>query len=374
MQKLRRGVEALEKAHGVQVIRGFGILQDAHTLSVGGDTLTAEHIILATGSAPVKPHIPGMESDCVLTSDDVLAWTALPKSAVLIGGGVIGIELSALLSALGVEVTVLEMLPDILPGVDGEITGPLKRLLRSRGVRIQTEARVTAVTARKDSASVQYTLKREEKTAQAECCVVCVGRKPETRDLGLESLGIVLERGYVKTDAFMRTSVPHIYAIGDITGQAQLAHVASAQGLVAAANCAGGAAQMRYDVVPACVYTHPEIAFIGKKEEHLRREGRDIKIGRFQVAANGRAMILGEAAGLAKLVTDAHTGEILGAQIIAPHATELIAEIAVAMRAEATAEELAHTVHPHPTISEVWMEAAHAMDGLCVHAPPGRKE
>jgi len=373
VQKLRRGVESLEKAHGVRMIQGFGVLQDAHTIRVKNDPFTAEHIILAMGSEPLKPNLPGMESDYVLTSDEVLAWRILPKSVVLIGGGVIGMEFAMLLSGLGVQVTVLEMLPDILPGVDAEITAPFKRLLHGKGVELLTEARVTAVNAEAHSVTVQYAQSGKEKTAQAERCVVCVGRRPMTSHLGLESAGVILERGYVKVDASMRTSVPHLYAIGDITGQAQLAHVASAQGLAAAANCAGQTMRMRYDIVPACVYTHPEIAIIGKSEEILRQEGRDIKVGRYQVAGNGRSVILGDAVGLAKIVADAHTGEILGAQMMAPHATELIAEIAVAMRAEGTVEELLDTIHPHPTVSEVWMEAAHDMEGVSVHVPPPRK-
>ena len=370
VRKLRRGVEFLEKAHGVQMIRGFGVLQDSHTIRVDNVSLTAEQIILAMGSAPFKPNLPGMESDFVLTSDEALAWDTLPDSVVLIGGGVIGIEFATLLSSLGVRVSVLEMLPDILPGMDAEITAPLKRLLRGMGTEISTEACVTAVKAEEQNTSVYYTQGEQEKIIQAERCIVCVGRKPMTSRLGLETTGVILEKGYVKADALMRTSVPHLYAVGDITGQAQLAHLASAQGLVAAANCAGQALRMRYDIVPACVYTHPEIAAIGKTEELLRQEGRDIKVGRYQVAGNGRAMTLGEAAGLAKIVTDARTGEILGAQLMAPHATEMISEIAVAMRAEGTVEELSDTVHPHPTISEVWMEAAHDIEGFSVHMPP----
>jgi len=374
VRKLRRGVEFLEKAHGVQVIQGFGILQDEYTIRIDNSPLTAEHIILAMGSRPLKPNLPGMDSDYILTSDDILAWRTLPKSVVLIGGGVIGIEFATLLSSLGVHVTVLEMLPDILPGVDTEITAPLKHLLQAKGIELLTEASVTAVKAEKHSAAAQYMKNGEEKTVQAERCIVCTGRKPMTNCLGLESVGVILERDYVKVDEMMQTSVPHIYAIGDITGQAQLAHLASAQGMVAAANCAGQTVRMRYEIVPACVYAHPEIATIGKSEEFLRQVGRDIKVGRCQVAGNGRAMTMGDARGLAKIVTDARTGEILGAQIMAPHATELIAEIAVAMQSEGTVDELMNTIHPHPTVSEVWMEAAYDVEGFSVHAPPPKRD
>ncbi len=367
VKKLRRGVEGLEKGHGVTVMKGFGILHDAHTISIDEKRITAQKLILAMGSAPAKVPIPGIDGENVLTSDDVLSMTKLPQSLVIIGGGVIGIEFATLFSALGCSVTVLEMMPDILPGVDPEITALLKRGLKQNHVTVLNSAKVLSIAP---NASVTYELNGVTHTVDAEKCVVCVGRRPMTAGIGLEAAGVELDRGFVRVDAHMQTSVPGIYAIGDITGKMQLAHVASAQGMAAAANCAGKSVEMRYNAVPACIYTNPEIAYIGLNEKDAKAQGREVRTGTFSVAGNGRSMIMGESTGLAKLVTDANTGEILGAQIMAPRATDLISEIAVAMGCEGTIEEVAAAIHPHPTVSEIIMEAAHDVEGLCCHKMP----
>ena len=369
VQKLRKGIETLEKAHGVTLVRGFGRLQDAHTIATDDARLTADKLILATGSAPAKPQIEGIEGENVMTSDEVLAMTTLPKSVVIIGGGVIGIEFATLLSTLGSAVTVLEMLPGILPGVDERITTLLKATLKKKGVTILTGAKVLSIAA---DATVRYELAGETKRAEAEKCVVCVGRRPMTKDIGLEAAGVKTERGFVTVDDQLRTSIDHIYAIGDITGKIQLAHVASAQGLVAAANCAGKGERMRYDVVSACIYPHPEIAYVGLSEAAAKEKGHAVKVGAFSVAGNGRSAVMNESTGLCRIVTDEKTGEVLGAQIMAPRATDMIAEVAAVMRCEGTIEELAATIHPHPTVSEIIMEAAHDAEGLCCHAAPPR--
>lgn len=363
---LRRGVESLEKAHGVEVVAGFGRLENANTLEVEGRRLTARRVILATGSQPALPPIPGAQD--ALTSDGVLSLTALPASLVIVGGGVIGMEFATLFSSLGVKVTVLEMLPDILPGVDARLSALLRRSLKRRRVDIINNARVTEI-----GSTVRYEVDGEPRTVQAERCAVCTGRRPQTQGIGLEAVGVRTQRGYVCVNDRMETSVPGIYAVGDITGGPQLAHAASAQGLVAAANCAGLERSMQGRAVPACVYTRPEIACVGLDEQTARAQGRQVRTGVFDVAGNGRCAAMNERLGLCVVVADAQSDELLGAQIMAPRATDLIAEVAAVMRLHGTAEDLANTIHPHPTVSEIVMEAAHDVSGLCCHALPRKQ-
>lgn len=363
---LRRGVESLEKAHGVEVVAGFGRLENANTLEVEGRRLTARRVILATGSQPALPPIPGAQD--ALTSDGVLSLTALPASLVIVGGGVIGMEFATLFSSLGVKVTVLEMLPDILPGVDARLSALLRRSLKRRRVDIINNARVTEI-----GSTVRYEVDGEPRTVQAERCAVCTGRRPQTQGIGLEAVGVRTQRGYVCVNDRMETSVPGIYAVGDITGGPQLAHAASAQGLVAAANCAGLERSMQGRAVPACVYTRPEIACVGLDEQTARAQGRQVRTGVFDVAGNGRCAVMNERLGLCVVVADAQSDELLGAQIMAPRATDLIAEVAAVMRLHGTAEDLANTIHPHPTVSEIVMEAAHDVSGLCCHALPRKQ-
>ncbi len=369
VSRLRKGVAGLEKAHGVTVIKGFGVLTDAHTIQVGDQSIQAEFIILATGSAPSRPPIPGADSEKVLTSDELLEMKTCPESLVIIGGGVIGLEFASLYATLGKKVVVLEMLPSILNGMDAELAGLLTKLLEKKGVVFVTNAKVTRILDG-GQIGVEYEKDGTTETALGNICLMSIGRRPQTVDIGCETVGISMTRGFVDVDGHLRTSVPNIYAIGDITGKMQLAHVATAQGMVAAANCSGRDAVMRYNIIPACVYTFPEIASVGLTRAEAEKNGRQVKCGSFNVATNGKAMILGTRAGMARLVTDALTGEILGAQIMAPRATDMIAEVAAVMRSEGTIEELADTIHPHPTICEVILEAAHDVEGLCCNAMP----
>ena len=359
--RLRRGVEGLENAHGVTILRGRGSLTDAHTLAVGEQCITAESIILATGSTPAKPPIPGIEH--AITSDEFLAQTQLPARVILIGGGVIGIEFATLLASLGTSVTILEMLPHILPGVDADIRDFVFKRMRQSGIQIFNSARVIAI----DNGSVTYEIDGVSHVLEADTIVVCTGRRPATSGLGLEQLGVKMERGFVDIDASCRTNVPNLYAVGDITGKIQLAHVASAQGLTAAANCAGKSEALRYDVVPACIYTFPEIAYVGMDETTAQRAGHKTRTGIFPVSGNGRSLLMNQSEGFAKIVTDALTGEILGSQIVAPRATDMISEISATMQCEGTIQELSRTIHPHPSVSEILYEAAHDVEGFSCH-------
>ena len=295
----------------------------------------------------------------------------LPESVVIVGGGVIGIEFATLFATLGKKVTVLEMMPDILPGVEEALTKLLKGVLKKKKVDLITEAKVTSIAADK---TVSYEVQGGQKTVSAQICVICTGRSPMTQGIGLEGLGIRMERGFVQVDHELRTSVPNIFAIGDITGKMQLAHMASAQGMVAAAQCAGkDGARMDYRIVPACVYTHPEIAYVGLTREQAVAAGHPVRVGTFDVAGNGRSLVMNQRMGVCRIITDEGTGEILGAQVMAPRATDMIGEIAAVMRCEGTIEELSDTIHPHPTVSEILMEAAHDVAGMSCHKMPGRR-
>jgi dihydrolipoamide dehydrogenase len=400
--KLRRGVEALIKSRNITLVRGAAELTGPKTFRVippsgpaasgqqPGEYTTA-NLVIAAGSEPASIPVPGAGLPGVLNSDGFLSLRELPPSAVIVGGGVIGVEFAALLSSLGRRVTILEMLPRILNEADSGLSGETARLLKRRGVEIRTGAKLLEIRAGTPEAAAgsantgtakdspggaddgapglicAYEEGGLQRQASGAIVIMAVGRRPLTKTLGLEAAGIASERGFITVDDHLRTNVPGVYAVGDLTGKIQLAHVASAQGLAAAANIAGKDTAMRYDIVPACVYTSPELAWVGMTEDRIIAAGLPYRIGSFPAAANGRSMIMNQTEGFVKILSHRDTGEILGAHIMAPRATDLIAEIAAAMRAEAAVEELADTIHPHPTVSEMIMEAAHDAEGLCCH-------
>lgn len=371
VKKLRTGVETLVKSNGVDIIRGKAYIKDKNTIEITERDKQSIHtgkIIIATGSRPTRPPVPGIDGSGVLDSDQVLALTSCPKRIVIIGGGVIGMEFATLFNSLGKDVTILEVADTILPGMDVEISSLLAKSMEKKGVRIFTDARVASIKSDSQAICV-FTRDNTEMEAAGDIVIVAAGRRPNTEGIGLENAGLAVEHGYIKVDDRMETSVKGIYAIGDVTGKMQLAHVASAQGMAAAANAAGKTVLMNYQAIPSCIYTNPEIASIGLSEADALKNGKGIKIGRFPVGFNGRSMIIGETDGLVKITTDEANGEILGAQIMAPRATDMIAEMCVSMKLESTIEELAGTIHPHPTVSEIIMEAAHDREGLCVHKP-----
>lgn len=369
VNSLRHGVEFLLKKAGVDIVYGRGILTGRCEIELNGETIFAESIVLATGSRPANVPIPGIDSQGVMNSDGVLALKEAPESLVIIGGGVIGIEFATMMRTFGKKVTVIEMLPQILTGVDSSIATEMRKVLENRGMEIHTSAKVTKIENVNGSVVCHYEKDGHTLSANGQICVIAIGRKPNTEGIGFEKVGIKLTKAFVDTDDTMRTNVPNIYAIGDITGKVQLAHVASAQGIIAAHNIVGEHKTMNYDVVPACIYTSPEIACVGMDENAAKDAGYDVKIGSFMTSVNGKSMILGEKYGFVKIVTDSNTGEILGAQMMCPRATDMIAEICAIMKAEGTIEELEDTIHPHPTISEMVMEAAHDVAGMCVHEP-----
>ena len=360
VKRLRSGVESLVRKGGATVIPGRATIMDSRTIEVTGvgkRRITTGKIVIATGSRPSKPPIPGMAGKKVLDSDEVLELAECPEKVVIIGGGVIGVEFATLYNLLGKKVTVIEMMDSLVPGLDLEISRLLRKSLEAKGVEVFTGAKVSAVSS--DASPVcAFARDGKELRAEGDIVIVATGRKPNVEGLGLEAVGVLLENGSIEVDARMETSVKGIYAIGDVTGTWPLAHVASAQGLVAAGNAAGGDKAMDYTAVPACVYSDPEVATVGLTEDEARKRGVDAAVGRFPVSSNGKSMIMGEKEGLAKIVTDRATGEILGAHVMAAGATDMIAEICVAMRLESTIEELAGTIHPHPTVGEILWEAA----------------
>lgn len=367
---LRRGVENLLKANGVTVFRGEAVVESPDTVRVlyrdGEQRLTAESLILATGSEPVVIPFPGHDLPGVITSEEALSLSEIPSSLLIVGGGVIGMEMASIYNALGSEVAVVEMLPHILPRVDEEISAELKRQLEKRGVRIYTETRLESVEREGGKLKACIDTSGQSRYISAEKVLVAVGRRPVTG--AFEGLGLKLERGWVAVDEGMRTSIEKVYAVGDITGKYQLAHVASHQGMVAAGNAAGENRAMDYRAVPSCIFTDPEVASVGLTEREARDQyGDGVKVGRFPFVASGRALTLGDTRGFVKIVADSRWNEILGVHIIGPGATELIAEAVLAIKLECTAEELADAIHAHPTLSETLMEASLDLLRIPIH-------
>lgn len=364
VKQLRSGVENLVAGHGADILRAEAVLTGPHTFQAGEEEIEAEQIILASGSFPASIPVPGADKPGVLNSDGVLALEECPESVVIIGGGVIGVEFATLFADLGKPVTIVEMLPSILYGNDPDVCATMTSLLKDKGVTIHTGAKVLEI---QDGLACVFEENGQTLRAVGQLVVMAAGRKPDTAGLGLEAAGVGTERGFVKVDEELRTNVPHIYAIGDITGKQQLAHVATAQGVVAAHNAAGEHRHMDYSAVPGCIYSTPEIACVGLTEEKAREAGYEVRTGRFSVSGNGRSLAIGCQDGFAKLVADAATGKVLGCHIVAPHATEMIGEAGMAIRYGLTAEQLGEVIHAHPTVSEILMEAAHDIEGLCCH-------
>ena len=365
------GVRGLLRGNKVDILEGTASFADTHTLTVGDKQVSAEYIIVATGSSVFMPPFIAVEGENrLLTSTEALELDEVPDSVAVIGGGVIGVEFAFLLSRLGSKVTVLELMDHILPMVDPEVSALAQKRLEKGGVTFRLGAKVSRV----ENNRVYYEYNGAQEQLEAGAVLMAVGRTPNTEGLNAQGIGLEFDRNAIKTDLCLCTNVPNIYAIGDITGKIQLAHVATAQGLVAAANCAGRTATLDYDVVPACIYSSPEIAYIGMTAEKAKEAGYDVEIGSYNVAGNGKALVMGVNTGVVKIIAQKTTGKVLGAQIFAPRATDMIAEIAVVMKKGGTIADIADTIHPHPTVSEAVMEAAHDAEGMCCMAMPKKKK
>lgn len=345
---LREAVEGV--LSGVTVIKGEARFTDAHTLEVGSETLTAPKIIVATGSRPATLPIPGAE--LAVDSDFMLAATELPSSAVIIGGGVIGLEFASILNACGCGVTVLEYAPEILPGFDADLSKRLRMSLKRRGVSIQTSAAVTAIADSGAGRTVSYTFKGKEKTAEAQSVIMAVGRRPVLPP-GLMELNPETERGFLKVDKLtMQTSIPGVYAVGDVNGLCMLAHAAEAQGRVAL----GLASKL--STVPAAVFTVPECASVGMTEQQCAELQMDYKTGSAIYRSSGKALAMDEPDGMVKVIVG-QRGKLLGCHICGAHASDLIQEMSVAIANGLTATDIVTTIHPHPTLSELLVSALH---------------
>ena len=361
---LVQGVMGLLRRHKVDVIHGEAHFKDAHCVTANGQTLESKSFVLATGSTPIRLPIPGMELPGVLVSDDALALERLPGSVVVLGGGVIGLEMGQLFHTVGVNVLIVEMEDRLIPRFDKELSASIEKTFRKQGIEVLTASKVTQI-------SPGLTVSVETASgSQAHACdmvLAVTGRRPET-ELAQE-LGLKLNGRAVAVDEHMRTSIPHIYAIGDVTGIGMLAHSASHQGIHAVDHALGVWKGGGKGYIPACVYTTPELASVGMTEEEALEKYDDVIVGRFPFTASGRALSAGQTEGFVKLIARKKHHELLGAHIIGASATELIAEATLALELECTAEELMDTIHAHPTLSESLMEAAFQMVGQGIHIP-----
>ena len=367
-----KGIEFLFKKNKVTgVLRGTGRLTGPNEVEVEGPdgkkTYGARFILIATGSVPRDIPIAPVDGERILNSDHILELKQVPRSLAVLGAGAVGTEFASIYRSFGSQVTLIEMLPRVLPIEDEEVSAELQKALRKRGLDVMTGTKLQSV-ERTDN-GVRLKLEGGKKdTVEAEMLLVAIGRRPVTENLGLEALGVELERGYVKVNPFMQTAVPHIYAIGDVINTPWLAHVASAEGILAVEHMAGQKVKpLNYDRVPSCTYCEPEVASVGLTEAKARERGYDVATGKFPLSALGKARILGKTVGFAKVVRDKKYDEVLGIHIIGAHATDLIAEACVTLQMEGTNEELMHTMHAHPTLSEAVMEAAHAAQGEPIH-------
>ena len=372
-QQLVQGVEKLLHRAGVQVIQGRGRLVTPLVLEVttadGVQRVEAKSVVIATGSRPVRLPLPGMELPGVLDSTATLALEALPRRLLVVGGGVVGVEFADIFNAFGVEVTVVEMLDRLLPQMDAALGPALAWTMEQRGVQFHLNSQVTRVDAVAGSLRATVVTPGGEVEIEADRVLVAVGRRPNVEDLGLETAGVRFDKTGIPVDAQMRTNVPGVYAIGDVTGGALLAHVAMQGGEVAVKNAQGHIATFDPKTIPWCVYTDPEVASVGLAEAQARQEGYDVRVGRFPLNANGKALTYGETEGFVKVVSEARFGEVLGLHIVAPHASDMIHEGGLALALEATLDELVTTIHAHPTLGEAVREAALEMRGGALHLP-----
>lgn len=375
--RLTGGIGQLMKANGVEVVMGSATLTDARTVKVEGDdpcTISARSILLATGSSSIQ--IPGFETDGELVHDNrtLLALETIPERLAVIGGGVIGLELGTFFSKVGSQVTVIELMDQLLPGVDPDLVKVVARELKKKKVKVHTKTKANGMKVVDGKAVLTIETPKGEQELEVDAVLVSVGRRPNSKGLGLEAAGVAVdERGFVKVNDRLETTAPGVYAIGDLCGGPLLAHKASKEGLVAADNIAGK--DHVYDVraMPGAIFTDPEVATVGLTDTEATAQDYTPDVGTFPFAASGRALSTGETAGFVKLVSDHETGAILGAGIVGPEASNLIAEVALAIELGATVEDLALTVHAHPTLPECIMEAAEGILGHPVHVAPSKK-
>lgn len=372
-QRLSKGVEFLMKKNGITHIKGTGSLKSKGEVRVdrtGSDetVLECRHIIVATGARNLEP--PGLEVDGKrsLSSAEAMVLKKIPGTMIIIGAGAIGVEFASMYHEFGTEIHLVEMLPGVLPQEDEEVSDLLGKLFQRRGINVHTSTRVEKIETLKTKVKVHVKSGENRGVLDGDLALVAVGVQGNVEGIGLEDVGVQVEKGWIKVNEFCQTSVEGIYAIGDVIGPPWLAHVASAEGRVAAEHLSGrNPRPIDYNNIPACTYSRPEVASIGLTEKKAREAGHDISVGKFPMRASGKALAAGESEGMVKMVVDKAYGEILGCHIIGPGATELIAEVAAARTLESTYHEIMETVHAHPTLSESIMEAAAAVVGETIH-------
>ncbi len=365
------GIQYLMKKRKVEVFTGLGSFVDAHTISIKGDgeeKIHADNVIIATGSTPA--HLPHLTPDrkVIIDSDDILELEEIPKSMAVIGSGAVGVEFASIFTSFGTECHVIELMPQLVPIEDHEVGKELEKAFRKRGItsHVGTEVKQVSVSGGKATLTMEKNGKAE--TLTVDKVLVATGRRPVLEGLNHEGIGVAMDGRTIAVNEYMQTSVDKVYAIGDVVKAPWLAHVASAQAILAVDHLAGKPVHpIDYDKVPNCTYTSPEIASVGMTEKKAKEAGYDVKIGKFPFSAIGKARILGDTTGFVKIVGDAKYDELLGVHIIGPRATELIAESSLGLHLETTVEELAHTIHPHPTLSEAVLETAHATIDEAIH-------
>jgi len=367
------GVQSLLNGNKVEVIKGRAKLTPSRQVEIDTgqgqkQTIQAKKIILATGGKPIRLPIPGADSPSgIINAESILDLDYIPKSLLMIGGGVIGVEMATILAKLSCQVTIVEMLPHILPLEDAELTSILARALKGDGIQLYEGTKVSSIEDSEGGKAVTVSDGGAEKKLDAEVVAIAVGYCPNTDGLGLYEAGVTTSKGTIQVNENMETNVPNVYAAGDVIGGMMLAYVAMEEGIIAAENALGKKSTIDYQAVPRCTFTLPELASVGLSEEEATAQGYQIQVGRFPFSANGMATILGERRGLVKIVTESKYGQILGVHIVGPRATELIAEATLATKLEASPQEIVATMHAHPTLSEALREAALDVTGETIH-------
>lgn len=377
VDRLVSGINQLVKANDIELISGEGTLVDRETVTVremdNVRTVKGENILIATGSVPGKPPIPGLDLPGVMTSDDLLDLDKIPESMVIIGGGVVGIELAGIFHAFGTKVTVMEFLPSILPSTDGEIVKRLTLALKKMGIKVETGIKVKEICKNNQGLTVLAEGKKGETSLNTDVVLVSTGRSINVDGLNLESVGIEYDRTGIMVNDKYETNIPGIYAIGDVIGGKMLAHVASDEGIAAVDNIIGHPSHINYDAIPSCVFSFPEVATVGLTEEETKEKGIKYLVSKFMFGANGKALTMGEGEGLIKVIACEETKKILGVHIMGPHASDLIHEATLAINSKLKASDIVSTVHAHPTLAETFLEAVSGIENRAIHAVPRKR-
>ena len=365
VKRLSTGIEMLMKAKKIKLVKGSAKIKDSTYIVSDDKEFETKNILIATGSLPLQ--IPGMEFDGqrILSSSDMLSLQKVPKSIIIVGGGVIGCEFASIFRTFGSEITIVEMMEQLLPGEDEEVAKRLERIFKKRGIKVFTKTKVEKI---KKDMGVLSAILSNGNTVLGEKALICIGRRPNSEGVGIGNIGIEVDKGWLKVDKTLRTSVKNIYAAGDVKGGVLLAHVASREGICAVEAMNGKESGIDYNVVPNCIFTRPEIASVGLTGTKAKEKGLDARVRKFLFSAIAKAHVLGETEGFIKFVVDSKTDKILGAQLIGPHVTELVAEVSPCIQFGITSEKLASVIHAHPTLSEVIQEASEAVHGKAIHS------